>query len=177
MTELYGPIVLDLLARAPLNELGPGHPNLPARALLADLTPERLVAPDALSDRPMALAALAGLWLRHDFFDESHTISQNLETPEGSYWHGILHRREPDYGNARYWMRRVAAHPIHKPLNAYAKTLCEGAEPMTSFARGEHSSSDPWDAAKFVQLCERSRGAGGAADRSPDPVAGMGVAV
>src|SRR5688500_14191487 len=38
-----------------------------------------------------AVALLAGLWLWHDFLDESHTISQGLHTPTGSFWHAIMH--------------------------------------------------------------------------------------
>lgn len=50
---------------------------------------------------------LAGLWLLAGDLERSHQISQSINTPEGSYWHGIMHRREGDYPNARYWMRRV----------------------------------------------------------------------
>jgi hypothetical protein len=46
-------------------------------------------------------ACRAALWLAFDFLDESHAVSQELDTPEGSYWHGLLHRREPDFANPR----------------------------------------------------------------------------
>jgi hypothetical protein len=59
----------------------------------------------------MAQACLAGLWLRFDFLDASHTISQEIETPTGSAWHAIMHRREGDFGNSIYWWRRVGKHP------------------------------------------------------------------
>ena len=48
----------------------------------------------------------AGLLLLNDYLDESHEISQTMEgkgNPKtGDYWHGIMHRREPDAGNASY---------------------------------------------------------------------------
>src|SRR5450432_255553 len=56
--------------------------------------------------------AVAGLWLYFSCLDEAHAVAQDLETPEGSFWHGILHRREPDPANAAYWFRRVGQHPV-----------------------------------------------------------------
>jgi len=139
----------DLLAQAPQNELGPGQPRRAFYAPLQSLSPETLVAPHPLGDHPLAQAALAGLWLRFDFLDESHQISQSLETAEGSYWHGILHRREPDYGNAKYWFRRVPTHPIHAALSAAAHRLAGDANsPAAEFLRQATS----WDAFAFVDL-------------------------
>src|ERR1041384_5983899 len=51
-----------------------------------------------------------GLYLRFNFLDKSHTVSQGIHSVEGSYWHAIMHRREPDYSNSKYWYRRVPAH-------------------------------------------------------------------
>ena len=55
--------------------------------------------PQTVRDRDMAATCRSGLWLYHDFLDEAHTISQEIETPEGSYWHALVHRREPDFSN------------------------------------------------------------------------------
>ena len=54
----------------------------------------------------MRSAAL--LW--HDCLDESHAISQDINSSDGSFLHAIMHRREPDYSNAKYWFNRVGAH-------------------------------------------------------------------
>ena len=53
----------------------------------------------------------SGLWLLHHYLDESHQISQSVDTPEGSWWHAIMHRLEGDFGNSKYWYRRVGSHP------------------------------------------------------------------
>ena len=63
-------------------------------------------------------AGLSGLYLYFSCFDQSHEISQSIDTVEGSFWHGILHRQEPDANNARYWFRRVPSHPIFPGLAA-----------------------------------------------------------
>jgi len=148
----YGPRAAALLADERLNELGPGTPNRAVRAQLESLSVEELLAPHGVGDRDMARACLAGLWLYHDFLDESHAISQEIETATGSYWHGIVHRREPDFANAKYWFRRVGRHPIDPMLAAAACELVEAAppNPATRFLAGQ---SD-WDHFRFIDLCQ-----------------------
>ena len=104
-----------------------GAPNRAAFDQLSALTEARLCDGHAVRDREMARACLAALWLYHDFLDESHRISQSLHGREGSYWHGIMHRREGDYANAKYWFRRVGAHPIHEALGLSARALAQDA--------------------------------------------------
>jgi hypothetical protein len=55
---------------------------------------------------------VSGLWLLAGDLDRSHSISQSDPSAEGSFWHGIMHRREGDYSNAKYWFRRVGSHPV-----------------------------------------------------------------
>ena len=98
----------------------------------------------------MAEACLAGLWLYADDLDRSHRISQGLHDREGSYWHGIMHRREGDYANAKYWFRRVGSHPIHEPLGGRARSFARDAGDDTAFLCAQAS----WDPAAFVDLCE-----------------------
>jgi hypothetical protein len=151
---VYGPAVADVLKHAPLYELGKGVPDAKMRPALTALSCESLVAPRPLENRDMALACCAGLWLRFDFFDESHRISQDLENASGSYWHGILHRREPDFGNAKYWFRRVGNHPIFGPLNAAARQLA--SESNAGKASANLLEQAVWDPLRFVDLCENA---------------------
>ena len=119
----YGPTFAALLADAPLNDLGRGKPLPAPRKKLEALSIDTDFAPHKVVDRTMAKACLAGLWLRFDFLDESHSISQEIKTTTGSFWHGIMHRREPDYENAKYWFHRVGEHPVFAPLCAAAKKV------------------------------------------------------
>lgn len=148
----YGPVIAELLKDSRLNPLGPGSPNEHARKQLDALTPERVFAHATIGDADMARACCAGLWLYHDFLDESHAISQKIETPTGSYWHGIMHRREPDYSNSKYWFRRVGEHPVFEPLRADAHEAAQSADldgPAAFLA-----TQAAWDPFAFVELCQ-----------------------
>ncbi len=134
-----------------LNELGPGTPAAAMHDELAALSVERLFQ-NKIADRDMASCCLAGLWLYYDYLDESHTISQSIETREGSYWHGIMHRREPDYGNAKYWFRRVGEHPIDDELSAAARELARSVPADTA---SRFLIEQPhWDSFRFIDLCQ-----------------------
>lgn len=57
-------------------------------------------------------AYAAGLWLFADDLDKAHAICQAHEgTPTFDFWHAILHRREGDFANSKYWFRRAGNHP------------------------------------------------------------------
>ncbi len=75
-------------------------------------TPVEELFPDARDGK----AALAGLFLLYGHWDLSHQISQDVTSREGSYWHAIAHRLEPDSWNSSYWFRRVGEHPIFSGL-------------------------------------------------------------
>jgi hypothetical protein len=159
----YGPAVAGLLTPERLMELGPGSPNEAARGLLEALTPELLFLPQRIGNHDMARACLAGLWLYHDFLDESHGVSQEIDTVEGSYWHGILHRREPDFDNAKYWFRRVGSHAIGAALESAARRLAAGEPQDRSF--GFLMSQTSWDHFRFVDLCKEAAARRGALER------------
>jgi hypothetical protein len=151
----FGPAVAGLLRRSGLATLTFGRPDAAARPLLEALTDADLAAPHPLRDPAAAAACRAGLWLYFDFFEESHGISQELKTPEGSYWHAILHRREPDHANAAYWFRRVGLHPVFEPLRQAAAALAATAPPPGAFLARQAR----WDPFAFNDLCEASTAA------------------
>lgn len=151
----YGDMAARLIEPRRLAELGPGAPNRAAQPLLSTLSPETLFAGHKLRDPRMAAACCAGLWLYHDYFAESHAISQDIDTPSGSFWHAILHRREPDFWNSKYWFRRVRQHPIYEPLHAAAAQAARRLP--DSPAATALSAWTRWDPAAFVDLCEAAQ--------------------
>lgn len=76
---------------------------------------EQVLSNPAIAARP---ELVAGLWLYVDDLDRSHTVSQSLLTTTGSFWHGIMHRREGDFSNSLYWMRQASGHPLIDTLDA-----------------------------------------------------------
>lgn len=149
---LYGPVFAEFLQDDRLNPLSPGTPNTKMRSAFAALTIEKAFAPNKIVDANMARACLAGIWLYHDFLDESHQISQSIATTTGSYWHGIMHRREPDFSNSKYWFHRVGEHPIFASLHEAAAELVAAntAHESTKFLR-QHKK---WEPFAFIDLCE-----------------------
>ena len=151
MSELIPIAIRGLLSARPLPGLSFGPPVEAMRGKLAGIGDADF---GRIADRSAADACRAALWLAYDFFEESHAIGQELDTPEGSYWHGILHRREPDPANAKYWFRRVGTHPIHAELAKDAAEL------------GYLGMGMDWNPATFIDHCEEYRGSGSAAEET-----------
>jgi hypothetical protein len=113
-------------------------------------SPEALAALQSASARQLfpesraPEAALAGLYLYFSCWNEAHEVAQGISSPEGSYWHAIIHRQEPDAGNSSYWFRRVGAHPIFPALRERAAQI--GV-----------SVGAKWDPFAFIDMCERAR--------------------
>src|SRR5262249_1486834 len=126
----------------------PGSPNKAALTKLKAMDLDKTFTPARVRDAAMARACFAGLWLYHDFLDESHTISQDIDTATGSYWHGILHRREPDAAKAAAWCRRVGEYPMFEALAKEAQHL------------GLRLTAGRWNPFDFIDLCEKYRGTG-----------------
>jgi hypothetical protein len=112
--------------------------------------------PGAKQDR----GALAGLLLRTGYWEESHTVAQDVQSIEGSYWHGIIHRMEPDSFNAGYWFRQVGEHAIFPELFRGATEILENNGP-----KHWHLKS-VWDPFLFIEWCEEAREKRGQAEVS-----------
>ena len=145
----YGEGFGDLLRETRLNPLDGGTANAGARERLEGLSPDTAFAGKSIVEEAMARASISAIWLYHNFLDESHTLSQKIDTTTGSFLHGIMHRREPDFSNANYWFQKVGDHETFPSIR-------EAAAELASEAGGAAGTlaDEPWDPFAFVDLCE-----------------------
>lgn len=141
-----------------LSEVGPGKSTLrfaPVRKAV-----QTVLRTLKLSDYAQKCVE-AGILLHHDFLDESHQVSQTLEgigNPRtADYWHGIMHRREPDAGNASYWFRRVGSHPALQSLGQNLMPWLEElrvAAPLLQLAETVLSKRMVLDPYRLIELSQ-----------------------
>jgi len=147
----YSAQVRQLIEQSEICPLGPGKPDQAVFATLERMRPEDLSG-SPIADRSMANACLSGLWLLYNHLERSHEISQAIKNETGSYWHGIMHRREPDYSNAKYWFRQTGNHPAMDELNATATKMAQGEtlDDSTQFL----TEGPDWDPYAMVDACQ-----------------------
>jgi hypothetical protein len=131
----------------PLTREGEGDRELEAK--LAGSNPAELF-PRARA----AEAAVAGLLLLGGCWEESHKVSQDIASQEGSYWHALAHRIEPDSANAGWWFGQVGEHPIYAELHRRASEILE--QRRTPWRLGSR-----WEPRRFIDWCEEARRAPG----------------
>jgi len=77
----------------------------------------------------------AGLYIWNDSFEEAHLIAQGDGTVDGCLWHAILHRREGNFVNSKYWYRQLGEHPLFNVIR---------------------DKIPAWDPSLFVDDCEKA---------------------
>jgi hypothetical protein len=168
--------IRKLLGPAGPAELGPGPRAgvLSETALAAKL--DVIFREARLPFRQQQLIrSLLLLW--HDHLDASHTISQGIENADGSFLHAIMHRREPDAWNSKYWWRRVGHHPAFPEIARRAGEFLAGSRRreeadlgragnlrlLTSAATSELAKQlipgGKWDPVTFVDACDLAKDA------------------
>ncbi len=130
----YGPKIAGILGLA-----GDGHRllGLVGGACVSEEAREMVRAADLVPP------VRCGLFLYLSCLDEAHRIAQEIQSATGSYWHGILHRQEPDFENAAYWFRRVGRHEIFAALREAAAQILP-----------ERFGGAKWDPFAFIDACE-----------------------
>jgi hypothetical protein len=149
-SETKRPFV-SLIETAELASLGPG-PRVSRKPLsslnkeLENFFSRNSFAPEA---QPL-IRAIVLLW--HDYLDESHSIAQDISSSDGSLIHAIMHRREPDYSNSKYWFSKAGGH------SSYPK-LAQEVAPLLKSATNDFATTlligEKWTPNAFVGLCQQ----------------------
>ena len=130
-----------------LKKLTPTEPlgwELPAK--IRDASDEVLSGGKEIADAKMFTLVRGALFCAADALDAAHKIFQDDPSDIGSYWHGIMHRREGDFDNARYWFRRAGRLPV------FAKMHEAAAQVSATMAR-----QPTWDAYLLTGMCEQAK--------------------
>jgi hypothetical protein len=81
--------------------------------------------------------------------EAAHRIAQESSSADGAYVHGMIHRIEDDFDNARYWFFRVGVHPASPEIYRRAA------------ANSPRVASHPtWDPGRITDWLEESRSKG-----------------
>lgn len=113
---------------------------------------ERLIVSQQLADYPIAVALL---WLRVGEIDVPHGMVQDSKTDVGSYLHGVVHRMEGDYWNAKYWFRQVRD---KRWLDSLGKLICSGIDDGLAASSDSLglTSNGVFQPTVFVDACEEA---------------------
>ena len=143
----YSPFI-DRVLRQPdlLDKLVPPEPFRGERDRVAAADDQALAAPAVIADARAFALVRGGLLFAADAIHEAHAIFQEDKGDLAAYWHGMMHRREGDFDNARYWFRRAGRQPFFGSAHAAA------AAHSADMAR-----QSSWDPYLFTGQCEQAK--------------------
>lgn len=113
---------------------------------IRDASDETLSGGKAIVDGNMFALVRGALLNVVDALDAAHRIFQDDSSDLGSYWHGVMHRREGDFDNARYWFRRAGRLLISDKMHAAAAQVSANMAKQNS-----------WDAYLLTGMCEQAK--------------------
>jgi hypothetical protein len=154
------PEIRKIIEAAPRPGLGAGRPSVATRQEIEDLIGPSSGIGEASAGTypagpPLAPLPMAALWLLAGELERSHAISQHVESSSGSYWHGIMHRREGDFLNSKYWFRRVGQHPV---LQQLAQQISEQREHLEQHGLPcQDLVRDTRVAEAYIDLCQAAQ--------------------
>lgn len=140
-----------LLIHPGLADLGPGPREGVSSVREIGQVMDRVRTPSEVSE---LIRALLLLW--HDHHDHAHALVQERETPDGNLIHAILHRREPDYGNASYWFHRVGEHACYDQLAKQTKAFLNKEAPSAPSHVMAIVDGDRWVPDAFIAACRQA---------------------
>lgn len=142
----YSELVDHLLIQSREEGLKKLHPSEPLHGH-AGLLPNIRQATDAdLGGGPLSDLLRAGLFYQFDALPDAHALVQDASGDLAAYWHGMIHRREADFDNARYWFRRAGVLPVFRALHR------EASEFSAVMAKQFN-----WEPYLFTGLCEQQK--------------------
>lgn len=107
------------------------------------------------------------LYQKNDDLNDAHQICQDIDpqklSAETSYWHGIIHRREPDFKNARSWFSRTQHLTANTDLYQAIYGLLQRAIQLPEYGDARETALQflrhlqthgTWDVLYFLDLCE-----------------------
>ena len=151
-----------LMERRPLPRLAPAEVwDRDIDRRLAQLA-ESAAFDEGVAEPSFARATLSGLNLLNDNLDMAHRLamSGSVSAPVArstlDFWHGIMHRREADYANSKYWFHRVGDHTIFPEVHRRAQdVLRQAGSPAVNGIRSALERPAAWDPFVFIDLCAR----------------------
>lgn len=162
--------------RRPILPLRIRYPFL--KSYLDRIPVEALFSGKKLASSAYGRLVLAGLHQHNDDLDASHVLCQKVgvdaDCAGASYWHGMVHRRDPDFDNARYWFRKAGDFPALSEVSAEVIGLLQRVLQVPDYGQARGAAlqllrrlqeNGMWDALYFTDLCETCAGRGTAEDR------------
>jgi hypothetical protein len=143
----YSAFITDFLRAAQLPRISAQEP-LPDQDLIQQVTAakEKEIAP---ATGPTASCIRSLLFLASGGLSQAHRIVQEMSTTDAAYIHGVIHRVDDDFDNARYWFRGARVHPAAAEMYRRASA----SSPTMSQSAG-------WDPILVTDLLEKSRSSG-----------------
>lgn len=101
------------------------------------------------ADGPEAMCLRSLLLMAAGDLDQAHRIVQAMSTSDGAYIHGLIHRIDDDFDNARYWFRRAGVQSATPEMYRRAAAVSASV-----------ASRPVWDPFLVTDMVETSRKAG-----------------
>ena len=144
--------IRSLLETSTPPELGPGpRPGIKSQAQLRGPLDLALSSIQLPADKTDLIRALILLW--HDHLEPAHVLAQSIDNADGAFVHGIMHRREPDYGNAAYWFRHVGNHAAFAEIAQGVNNLKDQEKLQARLL-----TNGRWNPFAFIDACQSVAG-------------------